>query len=121
MFLIVSRKEGEMIVVDEGRVIVKVAEVRGSRIKLGVATPEGTTVDRLEVYQRKVADGAIKPGQRQRMAAIAETLRDHLGELIFTTATIDDVKRMHNAASILTDYLTETTPDLERIIEESCQ
>lgn len=47
--LVLSRKLNEEIVID-GKIIVKVVEIRGDRVRLGVEAPPATTVHRLEVH-----------------------------------------------------------------------
>ncbi len=54
--LIISRKVGEGIVIDE-QITVTIIEVRGDRVKLAIAAPPTVLIDRAEVRQR-VAAGA---------------------------------------------------------------
>ncbi len=49
--LVLSRKNGERIVIGEG-VTVEVLEVNGQRVRLGVVAPEDVPVHRTEVFQR---------------------------------------------------------------------
>jgi carbon storage regulator len=51
--LVLSRKPDESIVIGEGadRVVIKVLEVAGQRVRLGVQAPRHVTVHRLEVSE----------------------------------------------------------------------
>lgn len=51
--LVLSRHQGESIIIDHGRIKVTVLEVRGSKVRLGVIAPSDVTVDREEVYEAK--------------------------------------------------------------------
>ena len=51
--LVLSRKCGESIVVADN-ITVTVLEVRGGRVKLGIAAPGDTTIHRAEVYEKIV-------------------------------------------------------------------
>ena len=52
--LIISRKVGERIVIDE-QITVTIIEVRGDRVKLAIAAPATVSVDRAEIRQRRPA------------------------------------------------------------------
>ncbi len=55
--LIVTRKRGESIVIDDD-VKVTVVDVRGDKVRLGIDAPKTTPVHRKEVYDAiKKADG----------------------------------------------------------------
>ena len=49
--LILTRKSGEKITVGDN-VIVKVLEIKGSQVKLGIEAPNGISVHRGEIYER---------------------------------------------------------------------
>lgn len=53
--LIMTRKTGEAMEIAR-EITVKVLEIRGQRVKLGIVAPDGTVVDRLEVAVRKRAE-----------------------------------------------------------------
>lgn len=53
--LVLSRKVGEEIVLGDG-IRVKVASVKGEKVRLAIVAPPDITVDRLEVHQRRLAD-----------------------------------------------------------------
>ncbi len=48
--LVLSRKLNEEIVIG-GQIIVKVVEIRGDRVRLGIQAPPATTVHRSEIYE----------------------------------------------------------------------
>lgn len=48
--LVLSRKKGESIVVDD-RIIITVIDIRGDKIRLGIEAPREVSVHRSEVYQ----------------------------------------------------------------------
>ena len=56
--LVLTRMKGESLVID-GRVKVKVLEVRGDKIRFGIECPDDVTVNREEV------EGECNPGWRK--------------------------------------------------------
>jgi len=61
--LVLSRKPGESIRVDEN-IIVTIVEIRGDKVRLGIEAPREISVHRSEVYdaiKRKEADGDVAP------------------------------------------------------------
>jgi carbon storage regulator len=54
--LVLSRKIGEAIVIDGG-IVIRVTEVHGNRVRLGIDAPVSTRVHREEVYERVAAAG----------------------------------------------------------------
>ncbi len=67
--LIISRKVGESIVVDE-QITVTIIDVRSDRVKLAIAAPATVPVDRAEVQQRRPA--AAQDQVLAAQAAVAE-------------------------------------------------
>ena len=53
--LVLSRKQGEQIVIGEG-VVLTVIGVHGDRVRLGIQAPREFTVDRQEIRQRKIEE-----------------------------------------------------------------
>jgi carbon storage regulator len=53
--LVLSRRTGEEIVID-GQIHVKVVEVRGDRVRLGICAPASVRVDRQEVHERRTME-----------------------------------------------------------------
>jgi len=47
--LVLSRKLGERIVIGEGDIVIRVESIRGTRVKLGIAAPEGVRIRRGEI------------------------------------------------------------------------
>ena len=57
--LCLTRNAHERILIDGGRIVVEVVEVRrDGRVKLGVTAPPDVAVDREEVHRRRTAEGA---------------------------------------------------------------
>ena len=50
--LVLSRKLGETIVIDE-MIQVTIVDIKGDKVRLGVSAPDAVRVDRLEVHQRR--------------------------------------------------------------------
>lgn len=59
--LLLTRKKNETIVI-EGGITVTVVEIQDGRVRLGICAPKDIAIDRLEVYEAKLKDGSIKPG-----------------------------------------------------------
>ena len=51
--LVLTRRSGESIVIN-GNVRLKVVEVKGDRVRLGIDAPPNVLVDRLEVHERRM-------------------------------------------------------------------
>jgi len=58
--LIVTRKPGERIMIDGGRIVVTVVQVDGGRVRVGVEAPVDVVIDREELHEAKKS-GAKKP------------------------------------------------------------
>ena len=56
--LVLSRHVGEQIVIG-GNIRITVAEIRGERVRLGIAAPAWIRVDRSEVYERRMAGTSL--------------------------------------------------------------
>jgi carbon storage regulator len=50
--LVLSRKLGESIVLDND-ICVTVVDIKGDKVRLGIAAPESVRIDRLEVHRRR--------------------------------------------------------------------
>jgi carbon storage regulator len=48
--LVLSRKQNEAIVIDD-RIVVRVVEIRGDKIRLGIEAPREVPIHRLEVHE----------------------------------------------------------------------
>ena len=57
--LVLSRKKGETIVVGDG-IRIKVVDVRGEKVRIGVDAPQEVTVHRAEVYAAIQREAAAK-------------------------------------------------------------
>ncbi len=53
--LLLQRKLNESIVIDGGRIVIKVTRLDNQGVKLGFIAPAGCVIDREEVHQRKLA------------------------------------------------------------------
>lgn len=62
--LVLSRKLNEAIVIG-GKIVVKVVEIRGDRVRLGIEAPPATPIHRSEVYD------AIRAATRQESDLVA--------------------------------------------------
>ena len=58
--LVLSRKEGESIVI-QGRIVVSVLDVRRHRVRIGVKAPRETAVHRREVLEAILNEGPGEP------------------------------------------------------------
>ena len=58
--LVLTRKEGELILIDKGRVQVKVLHRRRGAVALGIITKPYMEVDREEIFLRKQASANEK-------------------------------------------------------------
>jgi carbon storage regulator len=56
--LVLTRKVGEEIVID-GNVHVRIIDIRGGKIKLGIVAPPSVPVDRKEVHDRRAQFDAL--------------------------------------------------------------
>ncbi len=61
--LILSRKIGQGVVIDGGRVKVKITEIHRGQVKLGIEA-KGLVIDREEIHERKVR-GEPRKGKEQ--------------------------------------------------------
>ncbi len=61
MGLVLTRKEGQKIVLDGGlTAMIEVLEIRGDRVRLRIVADDDVKIDRLEVYESKLAE---RPGE----------------------------------------------------------
>jgi len=51
--LILTRRENESILMADGQIEVKVIEVRGKQVKLGIDAPESIDIQRMELIDRE--------------------------------------------------------------------
>ncbi len=59
--LILTRKSGEKITVGDD-VVVKILEIKGSQVKLGIEAPKGISVHRGEIYERIQKENLLAAG-----------------------------------------------------------
>jgi carbon storage regulator len=66
--LVLTRRVGEEIVI-AGHIRIRVTEVQGGRVRLGIMAPEEVRVDRAEVHERRGLLGAARLPREQTPAA----------------------------------------------------
>lgn len=52
--LVLGRKVGEQILIDNGNIQIKVLSIKGSNVCIGINAPECIGIDREEVYLKKL-------------------------------------------------------------------
>lgn len=57
--LVLSRKIGERIFVDGGKIVITVVGMQGNQAKLGIAAPDDTPIHREEIFNKINADGRL--------------------------------------------------------------
>lgn len=74
--LILTRKAGEAIVINDD-VTIRLIEIKGGQIKLGIEAPEHVTIHREEVYSRILAENkkAALSSAKEDLAVLARVLR----------------------------------------------
>ncbi len=72
--LILSRKAGESIILDGG-IEIKITEVNGDRVKIGINAPANVGVYRKELY------ATIQENQTAAKAAAADELKDFFRQI----------------------------------------
>lgn len=58
--LVLSRKKNESIVID-GRIVVTVVEIKGDKVRLGIAAPAEVPVHRSEVFEAIRQEQSVVP------------------------------------------------------------
>ncbi|KTC98224.1 carbon storage regulator [Legionella erythra] len=53
--LVMTRKLGEKIFIDKGKIKITVLRQKGGQVALGFSAPEEIEIDREEIYKRKLA------------------------------------------------------------------
>ena len=78
--LILSRRCGEAIVIDE-RIKLTVLSIKGKQIRIGIEAPDDVSVHREEIYERIVSGEAVDyaggPSSRPDKANAADSNADH--------------------------------------------
>jgi carbon storage regulator len=74
--LVLSRKNGEAIVMPREGITIRVLEIRGERVRLGILAPAETLVHREEVWariqteQRQATPGSVKQASEAPLALV---------------------------------------------------
>jgi carbon storage regulator len=55
--LVLSRKVGERIFINDGEIVITVVGMQGNQAKLGIAAPNDTPIHREEIFNKINADG----------------------------------------------------------------
>jgi len=71
--LVLTRKSGEKITIGDD-VVVKVLEIRGSQVKIGIEAPRGVAVHRSEIYDRIQEENLLAAGVEATDFEAAEEL-----------------------------------------------
>ncbi len=50
--LVLTRSQGERLVIDDGKVRIDVLEIKGNQVRLGITAPRSVSVHREEIYNR---------------------------------------------------------------------
>jgi carbon storage regulator len=53
--LVLTRGIGQDILIDQGKVSIRVLSIKGGKVRIGVTAPEAVVVDRSEVHERRRA------------------------------------------------------------------
>lgn len=59
--LVLSRKRGEEIIVPESQLVLRVLEIRGGKVRIGISAPSGSKVYRREVWMRMQGEATRAP------------------------------------------------------------
>lgn len=79
--LLITRREGEALVIN-GSIEVRILEIRGGRVKLGIEYPAGNTVFRQELFAKIQAENQAAANTT---ASDASRLQEALGKLVSPT------------------------------------
>lgn len=58
--LVLTRNRDQTIVLDGGRIMFTILEIRQGRVKVGIVAPDDMRIDREEVFQARIANGHEK-------------------------------------------------------------
>lgn len=72
--LVLSRLVGEDLVLADGMVLIRIVDVRGDKVKLGIDAPRSLSVHRREVFDAIVRDLGTRPLPRVELAYDTETV-----------------------------------------------
>ncbi len=68
--LVLTRKAGERIVIDDS-IVVEVLEVQGNRVRIGIQAPQGVMILREELLNAKPTEQAGTPTRENRLASVS--------------------------------------------------
>jgi carbon storage regulator len=55
--LVLSRKAGEKIIVNDGEIVFTLVSIQGGQAKIGIDAPSSVPIHREEIYKKVVSDG----------------------------------------------------------------
>lgn len=64
--LVLTRSIGERLIIGDGEIILRILEIRGNQVRLGIAAPLNIPIHREEIYQR------IKEKENAEADAVSE-------------------------------------------------
>ncbi len=75
--LVLSRKKGEAVVIGHN-VTVRVIDVRGDQVRVGIDAPRSVTVHREEIYRQVVEENAAAARSADLASPLLQARRDQL-------------------------------------------
>ncbi len=69
--LILSRKIGERVLIDNASIQVKILDIKGNYVRIGFEAPKGMDIDREEIYAKKLEEKRELRKQRSLIGRIA--------------------------------------------------
>jgi len=70
--LVLSRKKNESLVIDGGRIVIEVVEIRGDKVRLGIEAPP-----EISVHRREVQDAINRETSRAKEKSNAESSQEN--------------------------------------------
>lgn len=65
--LVLSRKQGEKIVINKGQIVIEILPRRNGSVRLGITAPTEVDIDRLEIYLKKQADRELQDANNKTL------------------------------------------------------
>lgn len=74
--LVLSRKKEESIIINDN-IVIKIVDVRGDKVRIGIEAPKNVTIDREEVYEKKYNLLEIEDKIRKDNKEIEEKIKEY--------------------------------------------